>query len=276
MLRAQIQWDSAARVLDIPLCSALYLDGEDNLYLIDKDKTTIFKYLSAFNYDSVQSLGGKSHRAEGFLEITDLDVTNRQTGYVLDRGRQRVSLIHPNLRVLEDMSLVGVATSDRNTNPEDLLVSRFAANSAGELFLLNLLDNRVYVLSSFGEWSLSFGGTDYGAGSIYQPAGIRLNQDNYLFISEPTRHHLLVFDIYGTFRYQVKTPESLNWTDFQLVGPYLLLKGKDEAGLLDTRSSKLLNISYPVQDVIDFSWGNGFVYFLTENQVHLYSVPTEE
>ncbi len=275
-LAGQYAWGDAWKVVEIPAASSITADGEDNFYLISTEKTRVYKYLSAFAYDSALVLGGKSHREEGFLEIVDIDVTNRQTAYLLDQGRQRIALIHPNLRVLQELALLQLPGSNRLSRPDDLLIGSMSANSAGELFLLNVLDNRIYVLSSFGEWTLSFGGTDYGAGSIYHPGQIRLSSDNVLYVAEPQQSQFLVFDMYGTFRYRLEAKANHPWTSFQVLGNVILLKGHQRYSLLDPRTSRILEVSMPVSDPIDLFWGGTSVYFLTENAVHLYPVPKEE
>lgn len=269
-------WAEPLMSFQVEAASSLQLDGEENVYLIDESRTKIFKYLAAYQYDSVQSLGGKSHREEGFLEIATLDLSNRQTGYILDEGNQRISLIHPNLRVLQDLSLTAVSASSRVDAPQDMLMGDMAANAAGELFLLNLLDNQIYVLSAQGEWTLTFGGTDYGDGAILEPEGLLLSADNYLYVAEPAYHRIQVFDIFGTFRYSLPIKTESVWVDFQLNGQILLLISADALTFLDLRTQQQQSYSFPTAGIIDVYWGQQGVYFLTENQVHLYPLPKRD
>lgn len=271
-----LAWSGVMLSFPVEAAASIQLDGEENVYLIDKNKTKIYKYLAAYQYDSVLSLGGKSHREEGFLEIASLDVTNRQTGYVLDEGRQRISLIHPNLRVLQDLSLTSVSASSRIDAPQDILMGDMVANSAGELFLLNLLDNQLYVLSAQGEWTLTFGGTDYGAGAILEPTSLELSDQNYLYIAEPSYDRILVFDIFGTFRYSIEVQIPHSWESFQIPGQILLLKGKEFVTFVDLRTRKQVTYPFPIEGIIDLYWGKQGVYFLTENQVHLYPLPKRD
>ena len=273
---SQGAWDSTIFSLQVPPAASITLDGEDNLYLISEDRTRIYKDLAAYGYDSSLVVGGKSHREEGFLELADLDVSNRQASYALDRGRQRISLLHPNLRVLQDLNLLSLNASDRQDAPQDLLIISMAANPAGELYLLNQLDNQVYVLSSFGEWSLSFGGTDYGDGALYEPAELALSADNFLFVSEPGRDLIQVFDIYGTYRYQIPADCPHPWNRFQVVAKTLILKGQDDMTLLNVQTEDRFSLPYPVSGVLDLYWGQQGIYFLTKNAVHLYPFPTRD
>ncbi len=269
-------WTAPVFSLEVPASSSIQLDGEENLYLIDVNKTKVYKYLAAYQYDSVLSLGGKSHREEGFLEISSLDISNRQTGYILDEGRQRISLIHPNLRVLQDLSLTSVSASSRIDAPQDILMGDMVANSAGELFLLNLLDNQIYVLSAQGEWTLTFGGTDYGSGAILEPTSMELSLDNFLYVAEPEYNRIQVFDIFGTFRYALEVQVVHDWESFQVSGQLVMIKGEHSVTIFNLRTQKQVSYSFPLQEVIDLYWGQRGVYFLTENQVHLYSLPKRD
>lgn len=271
-----IVWALPISSFSVEVASSIQLDGEENVYLIDEDKTKIYKYLAAYQYDSALSVGGKSHREEGFLEIASLDISNRQTGYILDEGRQRISLIHPNLRVLQDLSLTSVSASSRIDAPQDILMGDMAANSAGELFLLNLLDNQIYVLSAQGEWTLTFGGTDYGAGAILEPTSIELSPDNFLYVAEPEYNRIQVFDIFGTFRYTLTIEISHSWKSFQVQGQILFIKGEKAVTFVDLRTQNQVSYPFPMAGIIDLYWGQQGVYFLTENQVHLYPLPNRD
>lgn len=271
-----LTWEAPARSFSVESASSIQLDGEKNIYLIDQHKSKVYKYLAAYQYDSVLSLGGKSHREEGFLEIARLDVSNRQTGYILDEGRQRISLVHPNLRVLQDLSLNEVSASSRIDAPQDILMGDMVANSAGELFLLNLLDNQIYVLSAQGEWTLTFGGTDYGSGAILEPTSMELSAGNILYVAEPEYNRIQVFDIFGTFRYSLEVQVPHSWSSFQVSGQIIMVKGKHALTFLDIRTQKQVSYPFPIQGVIDLYWGQQGVYFLTENQVHLYPLPNRD
>lgn len=273
---AQIQWGTETKVLDGPAAAFLEVDGEQNIYLVHEDLTSMTKYLAAYQYDSLLAMGGKSHREEGFLEIGAIDVSNRQSVFVLDQGRQRITLLHPNLRVIQDLNLTSLSVSAGTDAPDDLLVRSLASNSAGELFLLNVLDNRIYVLSASGGWSLIFGGTDYGEGSLFDPSEVSLSADNFLFVGQPDRNNIQVYDLFGTWRYAINTPESFSWTSFQLAGEVLILRGTNEMMILDPRTDGSFRLPYPLTGVLDFFWGKDQVYFLTKNQVHLYPLPERD
>ena len=274
-LQAQ-EWAEPLGSLEIPAASGMSVDGEQNLYLIHEEQTGITKYLAAYQYDSMLTIGGRSHRQEGFLEIIDMDVSNRQSVYVLDQGRQRISLLHPNLRVLQDLNLTAITASPGAESPDDLLIHSLSANSAGELFLLNLLDNRIYVLSTRGEWSVVFGGTDYGPGSLFSPVSIALSTDNFLYVAQPDDQNFKVFDLFGTWRYDIETPTGFVWDEFQLSGEILILHGEKQLLVLDPRTGGTIILPYPIDGIIDFFWGKDHVYFLTKNQVHLYPIPKRD
>lgn len=270
------RWGEASASLTIPESAEMAVDGEQNIYLIHQDQTGITKYLAAYQYDSILTIGGRSHRQEGFLEIIDMDVSNRQSVFVLDQGRQRISMLHPNLRVLQDLNLTAINASPGAESPDDLLIQSLAANSAGELFLLNLLDNRIYVLSTRGEWSVVFGGTDYGPGALFAPTTLSLSPDNFLFVAQPDFQNIKVFDLFGTWRYDLETPDGFEWVDFQLAGEVLILHGDKELMVLDPRTNGSMILPYPVDEVQGLFWGKNHVYFMTKNQVHLYPVPKRD
>lgn len=275
-LAAQVTWTEETVVPVVERASAIRVDDERNMYLINEDRTRIYKYLAAYQYDSVLSIGGRSHREEGFLDISDLDVSNRQLTIALDRGRQRVVFLHPNLRVMQALDLLNLNSTGRLNAPEDLLATQLAVNSAGELFLLNVLDNRIYKINSFGEWELAFGGTDFGQGSLYEPLALRLNPNNLLFVTDAQQDALLVYDLFGTYRYQVPLtgqapPDRLDAGLHQL-----LLWNQEQLSWLDLRRQRLLPMPPPLPRWTDLAWEGNHIYFLTENAVHLYTVSGQE
>lgn len=250
---------------DLPPCDQLTVDGERNLLLLDRENSKLYKYFALTAYDSLISLGGKGNRAEGLLSATKMSAHNRQALFVLDEGSQRLLLLNPNFRLLESLDWLTFSGLDQGAS---LYPASFEVSGIGELFLLNQWDNKIYKFSPEGSLELSFGGLDYGAGSLYDPVDIQANAQNLVYVSDTTAQHFQVFDLFGRYRFQYQPETPFRWQQFTLEGNYLLCWNHLQLYLEHLPSKKSWVFQTPglLSAVLD----REFLYLLQENRVHLY------
>jgi hypothetical protein len=250
----------------LPDCQQLAIDGERNLFLLDLNQNRLYKYFALTNYDSAISLGGRGNREEGFLQAQKISVQNRQTLYLLDEGSQRILLFSINLRLLESLDLL--TFSGQSAPSESLYPLSFDVSGIGEMFVLNQWDNKVYKFNAFGAFERSFGGLDFGEGSLYQADDLQVNAQNLVFVSDTSAQQFKVFDLFGQFRYTVQPPTPFRWQAFQLSGNYLLCWNASWLFVQNLNSQK--DWLFPVKGLRSATLDREFLYLLQENRVTLH------
>jgi hypothetical protein len=275
LLSAQSEPDSLpgqTRILlrDLPAMRSMAVDDEANIFLLDQSNR-IYKYLKLAGYDSALVMGGKSVRSEGFLNPTQLSTRNRQSLYLLDEGLQRIILFNPNLKIVQEIDFLSLnASRDVFMEGEAILPASFDIGPTGELFVLNGQDNKVYKIDLFGQIESSFGGPDYGEGSLFAPAQLQLTEDNRVLVSDTSEQLLQVYNLYGIFEGHIAPDAPFRWQDFCLAGNALCFYRGNALYLFDPRTEKGQFIRLPsspsLQQVV---FKGGSIYLLYENQVHL-------
>ena len=259
--------------LSLPLpttdCAQMEVDSEGNVYLLHTGENKLFKYLSGSGFDSLISLGGKSVRQEGLIQPIKFSASNRQNTYVLDEASRRILVLSPNFRVNEAIDFTKLNYGfELQKNSQDIYPLSFDVNPAGELFVLNQWDNKVYKLLP-GEITLAFGGTDFGEGSLWNPTDIRVSSDNLIWVKD--EQVLKVYDAFGHFRYTVHPKAPFKWQQFRLQGNFLLCFDQHTLFMrhLSTQESSLH--TFPDHDsVVDIQLSREYVYLLFRNTLALY------
>ncbi len=247
------------------------LDSEGNILILD-GKNRLRKYLAASQYDSSIVVGGQGVREEGFLNPSKIVARNRQSVYVLDKGLQRIGLFNTNLKLMGETNFLQIANlGDWLEYGESILPLSFDINAAGEQFILNGQDNRVYRLGTFGTIAKAFGGSDYGEGSLFAPIDLQIRANNDIWISDTSEQKLMVYNLYGIFQETIHAPTDFRWKHFLIEGNSLLLYNSHKLFVYDIRSQKsrylTLPSSRPLQD-LDLHANK--LYLLLGNEVHLY------
>ena len=268
---------SPSRVIsNIPLASDLEIDGEGNIYLLEAQGNWITKLLAIAAHDSAVRIGGKSHRAEGLFEATKMVVPNRQQLYVLDEGQSRILLFNTNLKPINQIDF-----GQRDDNwqwlsaGEEIYPSDMNVAPTGDLFILNRYDNKVLKINTFGEFELSFGGTDYGEGALYAPVEIAANQLKQVMVSDTLDQELFVFNLFGIFQYTLQPKTTFRWQRFQLAGPFLICYNSTQIYFEHLSSGRSKHLSLEARSagkLIDVKLGQDFLYLLFENAIHLHDV----
>ncbi len=249
------------------------VDNEGNIYLLSNTYQSIYKYLSITRYDSSIFIGGQSQREEGLSNPVKISSDNRQSLYVLDDVARRIILLNTNFQLIREMDFLELNTSiDRFIDQQDVFPQSFCLNLAGEIFVLNQLDNRISKTNVFGEIEISFGGTDYGEGSLYHPVDIQASSDNFVFVSDTSSQQLMVYNNFGIFQYSIKPETSIRWKAFHLFEKFLICFNEHSMSIhyLIDQSSK--EFHFPdTKPVKDLYINRQFIYLLQENAVLLYN-----
>lgn len=258
----------------IPSAADIAVDGERNIYLLEEQGNRLHKLLAIANYDSVVTIGGKSHREEGMLHPIKIVVPNRQQLYVLDEGNARLLLFNTNLKLVKQIDF-----NQRDDNwqwlseGEEVFPQTFTVGPTGDLFILNRFNNKVLKINTFGEWELSFGGTDYGEGALFAPIDVAVNRDKLVMVSDTAAQAIFVYNLFGIFQYQLHPEMPFRWREFQLIGPFLICHNAHHLYIEHLASGK--STHFPLAHasaghLLDVELGQEFIYLLFENAIHLY------
>lgn len=258
--------------------NSLDIDTEGNIILLDREQGQIYKYLYISDFDSSITIGGKSHRNEGFLNPVKLSVKNRQNLYVLDDVARRVILLNTNFKVSGEINFLTLNTQGTNAFGEDEIYPvNFDTSVDGTLFILNQLDNKIYVINPFGELVNTFGGLDYGAGALSQPVDIQVNDKNFVFVSDTVEQEIKVFDNFGIFRTTMIPGAGFRWDGFSISKNYLICFDKTQIFLKNLVSGKGIRFQTGKQvNLNDIKLKGDYLYLLLENEVHLYPLTSME
>ncbi len=243
-------------------------DPEGNIYLIDSKKNKITKLFIENNYDSTYTIGGMSGRQEGFLHISQLCSKNRQTIYVLDDAQRRITLLNTNLKVTGGLSFL---TADGDE--ADIMPINFEVNGAGELFVLNGLDNKIYKFDNNGKQVTAFGGQDYGDGNLANPVQIAISDDNKIYVLDTLDAEIKVFDMYGIFLEKIFIKKNMdNSKKISLFAKDLIMQDNKTFIVLHLPTLKTISLDIPVplQQYTDISVNKIGIYLLIDNKIYIY------
>ncbi len=256
----------------------LEVDQEGNLYLLQTDRHRLHKYFEMTDYDSVQVIGGKGLGDEGFNFPNKITVPNRQSVFMLDQMNRRLIQMNTNLKVLKDINFLTLQEGITTEDVESFWPISFAVGPSGELYFLNQDDIRIYKFTTSGILERSFGGLDYGAGSLGEPYDIVMNPANQVFAVDSVNQKLSIFDLYGTYQYALSFNNlDFRWKRVTTFDENLLFLGDHAIFLYNLFSKKGQTIHFkdPIK-LVDAVGSNDFLYLLWENRVDLYPLSTEE
>ena len=261
-------------ISNLPLAADIDIDDEGNILLIDPVQSQVFKFLKSSNYDSSIVIGGKNGREEGFLSLKKIVVKNRQNLYLLDDADRRIILLNTNLKIIGNTNFLDLNNNSNSfEDDEEIYPISFDISIAGEQYILNQQNNKVYKFNPFGKLENTFGGLDYGAGSLLEPVEVILSKDNFVYLTDTTNQQLTVFDNYGVYRYKLKPLSSFKWQGLVIVGPLLICYNHQFIHTENLQSGKYISYTPKVDGkIIDLKVKGEFIYLLLENAVHLYRI----
>jgi hypothetical protein len=277
MLQAQSFIDSLQtpwRILPLDFrANDLECDEEGNLFLLDKINNRIYKYYAALQYDSIQSIGGKGMSGEGLNQPVKIRSGNRQTLYCLDAGNRRILVLNTNLKIIREVNFL---TSGNTENALETTVQiwplSFEAGPAGDLFLLNQEDNKILKSDMYGKFQVAFGGLDYGAGSLYDPADLLMSEDNLLYVSDTVRQILKVYDLFGVYLYNLYPPEKFHFSGFTLLENNLVYYNAHQICVLNrvTNRHHFYQPELKQLKIVDVSLNRKMLCILTATEIVLF------
>lgn len=247
------------------------MDQEGNLYLLQSDKHRIYKRFKMTDFDSVQVIGGKGVGDEGFNFPSKLVVPNRQSVFVLDQMNRRLVQMNTNLRVVADVNFLTLEADLLSADVEAFWPISFAIGPSGESYFLNQDDLKIYKFTTAGKLERAFGGLDYGAGSLQEPYDLTLSPDNLVYAIDSSHQRVTVFDLFGTFQYNLSFPLDFRWKRVSAFDQNLIFLGDRALFLYDT-FSKQGQVVAPKGEgrLVDVEGSRDYIYLLWENHVDLY------
>lgn len=270
--QADLLTESVNEVIGIPDgLTDIEVDEEGNIFLLEPDNHRIYKYLFNTRYDSVLTIGGKGIGEEGFNYPSQIEVQNRQNTYVLDLMNRRLLLLNTNMKVTREYNFLEPNLLFQESEGEDIWPISFAAASTGELYILNQNDLKIYKLDTYGQQKISFGGLDYGGGSLEAPVQLLINPGNFLFASDTLNQTVTVYDLYGIFQYIIHPSTSFRYHRIAILDNYLVCLGKRKLYFenLLTRKVGELSLENPSQ-IVDVEATKDYFYILQQNKVSIH------
>ncbi|MEZ4774431.1 MAG: hypothetical protein R3D00_14695 [Bacteroidia bacterium] len=266
--------DSVTTITTASACESIEVDSEGNILLLDTDQSQLYKLFRNTGYDSAIVIGGKSFRNEGFLHPVKMSVKNRQNLYLLDDVERRIILLNTNFKLAGEFNFLQPVTSQQGFREEtDIYPVNFDISVDGTQFVLNQLDNKIYVFYPSGGLQLSFGGLDYGQGVLKAPVDVQVNEKNYVFVSDTIAGEIMVFDNFGSYRTTRKPQTDFPWKKFHLAGNTLLCFDQKNIYLENMLTGQYYTINAPNKVLVtDLKLKGEYLYLLQKNAVNLYRI----
>jgi hypothetical protein len=254
----------------------LEADQEGNVYLLQPGKHKLYKYFKMTGYDSVQTIGGKGIGEEGFNFPSKITVPNRQNIFMLDQMNRRLVQLNTNLKVLKDINFLMLESNLLSADVESFWPISFAVGPSGELYFLNQDDIRIYKFKTNGMLERSFGGLDYGSGSLTEPWDIVLNESNLVFAVDSSSQKVTIFDFYGIYQYSLSFTLGFRWKRLCTFDENLVYIGEHDLFIYNLFSKKYQTIHFDrPEKLIDFVGGKDFIFILWGNEIDLYPLDSE-
>jgi hypothetical protein len=254
----------------------LEADQEGNIYLLQPGKHKLYKYFKLRGYDSVLTIGGKGMGEEGFNFPSKITVPNRQNIFMLDQMNRRLVQLNTNLKILKDINFLTLESNLLSADVESFWPISFAVGTSGELYFLNQDDIRIYKFNTNGTLERSFGGLDYGSGSLAEPWDIVLNESNLVFAVDSSIQKVSIFDFYGTYQYSLSFNLEFRWKRLCAFDENLVYIGEHDLFIYNLFSKNCQTIHFERPDkIVDFVGGKDFIFILWGNEIDLYSLGSE-
>ncbi|WNJ19425.1 hypothetical protein [Pontibacter sp. G13] len=253
--------------------NAITVDSEGNVILLESEQGILVKMLQAWGFDSTVSIGGLGNRSEAFLHPVEAHQKNRQTLYILDDVERRVVLLDKQLQITGQIDFLSLNIAPNSTNEiaSDLIPVSCDVTVTGEMMILNQADNRVISLNTAGAVNNTFGGLDYGAGSLSEPVELRIDVRNNVYVSDTVEQLIHVFDIFGVYQFDLEPQTTFRWNRFRIYDRLLICFTEDQLHLEDLVSGSTKNLKIPEGFTLrDVALNRDFLYLLFGNSVHLH------
>lgn len=159
------------------------LDDAGNLYVADTGRREIVVYDAQGNFKTTFGRG-----IDPKSKITDVQIYNGKL-FALDLGTSRVRVL--DLKTGEQLSEFGPS---EEPNQSLRLPGNFTFDSAGNLYISNIGNNKVIKLDQDGNFLGSFGGLGDQFGQFAKPKGIAVDKDGQIFVVDGGTNVVQLFD----------------------------------------------------------------------------------
>lgn len=261
------------KVIPVVSANSLLVDSEQNILLLDPQKSLIYKYLSITQYDSSIVIGGKGKGREAITQATKMSMPNRQQLYILDEAQSRLLLMNINFKLLRNFDFLQLASSNSILEELEIFPQSFSVNSFSELYVLNQLDAKVYQFDAKNELVRQFGGLAYGAGSLTNPVDVQAHIDQRVYVSDTLAQSITVFSNYGLYLYTLSSDTILNWKRFHLFEKYIIYVTPNSIYIQYLPTRELIHLPLALASpLLDVYFTKDFIYLLFEGAIHIYSI----
>ena len=189
--------------IDTPFESPfLRLDQEENIFLVDEKQKKLCLLLKEGNYDSTYCSGGNLGRSvESFLDISQLQISQRSLLYLFDQARQVIFLLSKELNLLQSIEINNFLQQGlKQDYSQNIIVKDFLVDPSGAFIFLNEINNNVYRFSPQGRFINQFGGLGKGEASLKDPVAIYLYQNGrQIWVWDQSLEVFQTYDPWGNY-----------------------------------------------------------------------------
>lgn len=256
---------------NIPNATAIEVDVEGNILLLDSDKGSIYRLSKESAYQDVISLSGNGLRSQNLMHPQSVRIPNRQSIYVLDDALGHILLYNTDLRLIDKVDFFDLnGQQDWLNDGLSLTPISFDLGPGGDLFVLNQEDNKIYKINRYQELERAFGGRDFGVGSLFDPVELRVDRNNNIWVSDTSTQELYCFGGQGEFLFKRKIQTKFSWKHFKIHEDYLCVFGRQQVHFEGISTGKLqLFFTKSPKDIVDIAISSQEIYLLMENEIHL-------
>ena len=267
--------DASSKQVQIVKASAIDIDGDGNIYIIDRGQHQLLKYTPDGRL--IKPIGGFGRASEQFDDPRDINAHATLDIFIADYNNNRVMRFDKNLNFISSLT-------SQWPEPFDFeQVISIALSSQYDLFLLENSSKKIIKFSRFAEPAESFGGIYETYGQLLEPEQLALDGSRRLFVTDPGQGATIVFDYLGNYITQIEHPDlqqpsGIHWGS----GKYLYIVNRDTPDIfIFTRHLKFAGkISLPndtdlIVDVAlryDKKNNSRTIYILSQNRCMLFDL----
>jgi hypothetical protein len=225
--------------------TAIDLDTEGNLYILDSGRNRLLKYSAAGIF--IKEAGGFGKGPEQFNDPRDLDAHLTLNIFVADFNNNRIVRFDNNLNFLNDF----IPDSDSPFYFEMPL--SIAVNGQYDLFILEDLNKRIVKFDRFNHPLAAFGKASENLGQLLGPSQLALGSKNEIYVSDPLNRSILVFDFLGNYLFEIVHPDFLEPKGifFSFLGQLLVADPRGQKIYFYDRQQK-------ISEILDLTYYNIF------------------
>mgnify|MGYP005836710487 CR=1 FL=1 len=181
--------------------SAIDLDTEGNLYIIDSGRNRLLKYSAAGIF--MKEIGGFGRGTEQFNDPRDVDAHLTLNIFVTDFNNNRIVRFDSNLNYLNDFNPIF------NSSFYFEMPLSVTVNNQYDIFILEDLNKRIVKIDRFNQPLTAFGTTSENLGQLLGPYQVTLGRRNILYVSDPLSCSIQIFDFLGNYIGNIIHPDFI-------------------------------------------------------------------